>query len=162
MNRIHRSKQKKAGRMTRILCIILGSIFLGLGVIGVILPGIPGTPFLLISASLYVRSSTRLYNWLISHKIFGRHIRAFREHKAMTRKSKLLALASMWTAISLSAFVVFDPIIVKIALIAGGVVGTIVILRVPVLAGDASDVVISRMSEDAMRSQIQTPDGDVP
>jgi uncharacterized protein len=122
--------------MIKILLIILGSVFLGLGVIGIILPGIPGTPFLLISSALYVRSSDRLYAWLIHHPILGRHIRAFREQRAMSRQSKIVALASMWTAVSTSAFLVFENPMVRIALISGGIVGTIVILRVPLLKTD--------------------------
>ena len=119
--------------MLKLLFIILGTIFLGIGVIGIVLPGIPGTPFLLLSSALYVRSSDRLYNWLINHPLLGRHIRAFREHRAMSRRSKIIALCSMWTAISISAFIVFDILAVKLLLLAGGVIGTIVIARVPVM-----------------------------
>jgi uncharacterized protein len=119
--------------LTKILFIALGSIFLGLGVIGLILPGIPGTPFLLLSSALYVRSSDRLYAWLINHRVFGRHIKAFREHRAMSRRSKIVALCSMWAAISFSVFVVFDALLVKLLMMSGGAIGTFVIARVPLL-----------------------------
>ena len=119
--------------MTKIIFIILGSLFLGLGVIGIILPGIPGTPFLLIASACYVRSSSRLYGWLMHHPVLGTHIRAFREHRAMSPKSKIVALCSMWIAIGFSTIFVFDQLAVRIIMVAAGGVGTTVILRVPVL-----------------------------
>lgn len=124
--------------MTKIIFIVLGSVFLGLGVIGIILPGIPGTPFLLIASALYVRSSSRLYGWLMNHPVLGTHIRGFREHRAMSRKSKIVALCSMWLAIGISTVFVFNHLLVRIAMVAAGLVGTVVILRVPILQEDGN------------------------
>ena len=65
------------------LCIILGSISLALGILGIFLPLLPTTPFLLLTAALYFKGSPRLYNWLLNHRHFGPYIRNFRENKAM-------------------------------------------------------------------------------
>ena len=67
--------------MLKILLIAIGSFFLILGFIGILIPGLPTTPFLLLSAACYFRSSDRLYSWLLNHKIFGKYIRNFREIK---------------------------------------------------------------------------------
>ena len=77
--------------MLKLFFILIGSLFLGLGFIGIIVPGLPATPFFLLSAGCYVRSSNRLYNWLINHKIFGRYIKTFREHRALTKHTKIVS-----------------------------------------------------------------------
>ena len=74
------------------LFIGLGSFFVCLGFIGIIIPGIPTTVFLLLSAWFFSRSSPFLENWLINHKLFGRLIRDWNEHKSISRKSKIVAV----------------------------------------------------------------------
>ena len=65
------------------VCIILGTVSLALGIIGIFLPLLPTTPFLLLTAALYFRGSPRLYQWLLNHKCLGPYIRSFRENKAI-------------------------------------------------------------------------------
>ena len=74
------------------LFIGLGSFFVCLGFIGIIIPGIPTTPFLLLSAWFFSKSSSFLENWLINHKLFGPLIRDWNEHKSISRKSKIVAV----------------------------------------------------------------------
>ena len=74
------------------LLIILGSLSLALGVIGIFLPVLPTTPFLLLSAALYVRSSEKLYQWLINQKYLGTYIRNFREHHAIPLRAKIISI----------------------------------------------------------------------
>ena len=64
----------------RYLLMVLGSVALALGVAGIFLPLLPTTPFLLLAAALYFRSSPQLYEWLLSHKHLGPYIRNFREN----------------------------------------------------------------------------------
>ena len=70
----------------------LGSLFVCLGFIGIIIPGIPTTPFLLLSTWFFSKSSSFLENWLINHKLFGPLIRDWNEHKSISRKSKIVAV----------------------------------------------------------------------
>ena len=70
------------------LCIILGSISLALGILGIFLPLLPTTPFLLLTAALYFKGSPRLYNWLLNHRHFGPYIRNFRENKSNSAPSQ--------------------------------------------------------------------------
>ena len=76
----------------KVLYIILGSLCLVLGSVGIFLPILPTTPFLLLSSYFYVRSSEKLYNWLINHKIFGRYIYNYVTYKAVPKKAKITAI----------------------------------------------------------------------
>ena len=96
------------------LLIVLGSICLALGVIGIFLPLLPTTPFLLLSAALYVRSSEKLYQWLIHQKYLGTYIRNFREHKAIPLRAKIISVAMVWITLTYCAIMVSEEIWIKI------------------------------------------------
>ena len=76
--------------------ILLGGLSLGLGVAGIFLPLLPTTPFLLLSAALWLRSSPRLYHWLLNHKRLGPYIRDFLEHKAIPLRVKIISVSLVW------------------------------------------------------------------
>ena len=116
--------------MIKVLLVICGTIALALGAIGIVVPGLPTTVFLLIAAACYVRSSERMYNWLLNHKVFGKFIKDYQKHKAMPLKSKIIALVSMWSMISISTIFFLQSTTVRIIVLMSGVVGMIVILRV--------------------------------
>ena len=94
--------------MKKILLVILGSICLGLAILGVFLPVLPTTPFLLLSAALYARSSQKLYDWLLNHKIFGEYIRSFREDKSIPLNIKILSINTMWLVMLYSIFCIVN------------------------------------------------------
>ncbi len=72
--------------------IFLGLLFLVLGFIGLLLPIIPTTPFILVSVWFFARSSKKLENWLVNHKIFGKSIRDWKEKGAISKKAKMSAI----------------------------------------------------------------------
>lgn len=74
----------------------LGTLSLILGITGIFLPLLPTTPFLLLSAALYFRSSRRLYDWLLSHPHLGKYIRNFRENKAIPLHVKIVSVSLVW------------------------------------------------------------------
>ena len=74
----------------------LGLLSLVLGVMGIFLPVLPTTPFLLLSAALFFRSSPRLYDWLLSHPRLGEYIKNFREHKAIPLRVKIVSVSLVW------------------------------------------------------------------
>lgn len=78
---------------------IIGSVSLALGIMGIFLPVLPTTPFLLLSAALYMRSSQRLYDWLMSHKHLGPYIKNFREHKALPLRVKIVSVTMVWVTL---------------------------------------------------------------
>lgn len=83
----------------------VGIISLALGAAGIVLPVLPTTPFLLLSAYCFARSSTRLHNYLINHKVFGTYIDNY-YNKSMTPKHKARTLTVMWLGILFSAWLI--------------------------------------------------------
>ncbi|MFW6120133.1 MAG: YbaN family protein [Petrotogales bacterium] len=98
------------------LLLIAGSVSLGLGVIGIVMPILPTTPFLLLTAYCYLRSSRRLYVWLISHGIFGAYIYSYMKYKAIKKSARIGALCFLWGTLVLSMIIVWNPYIVLILL----------------------------------------------
>ncbi|MBP1663867.1 MAG: hypothetical protein H6Q19_1007 [Bacteroidetes bacterium] len=94
--------------MKKIILIILGSISLGLAILGVFLPLLPTTPLLLLSAALYARSSEKLYDWLLNHPVFGEYIRNFREDKAIPLNIKIIAISTLWLFMLYSIFFIVN------------------------------------------------------
>ena len=116
--------------MIRITLIILGTFFLALGAVGVIVPGLPTTPFLLLAAGLYFRSSERLYSWLLNHRIFGKAIRSFRDTRSISLRAKVISIGTMWVMILLSIFLFIPNTALRITIAALGVMGSIMLLLI--------------------------------
>jgi len=95
---------KERTGIKKVIYISCGSISLGLGVLGIFLPLLPTTPFLLLSAACYIRGSKKLYKWLINHKYFGPLIKNYREQKGIELKTKIILISLLWVTISLSAY----------------------------------------------------------
>jgi uncharacterized membrane protein YbaN (DUF454 family) len=106
------------GTGMRRLLIVLGSLFVCLGIIGIILPLVPTTPFLLLAAACYARSSEKYYNWLLNHRWFGEYLRNYQAGKGIPVRVKLTMLVFLWTSIGLSAAFIIDIPWVRIMLIA--------------------------------------------
>lgn len=100
-----RNKTSK-NSLVRILFFIAGSISLTLGTIGIILPILPTTPFLLLSLACYWRSSERMTHWMLNNKYFGKYLRNYREGKGIPLKTKIFAITVLWITISYGIFVV--------------------------------------------------------
>jgi len=100
----------------RIFMIISGTVCLVLGVIGIFIPLLPTTPFLLLSAAAYFRGSERLYGWLINHKYLGVYIRNFREHKAIPLHAKFFSVSLLWGTIGYCIIFLSLPVWAKILL----------------------------------------------
>ena len=83
----------------KVICIILGSLSLGLGIAGIFLPLLPTTPFLLLTAALYFRGSPRLYDWLLPQKRLGPFIRNLREPKAIPLHANITSVRLTWSTL---------------------------------------------------------------
>lgn len=88
----------------RYILAFLGSVSLVLGIIGIFVPMLPTTPFLLLTAALYFRSSPRLYAWLMNHPRLGTYIRNFRENKAIPLRVKIISVTLVWGTLLYCAF----------------------------------------------------------
>lgn len=99
----------------KIIYIFLGTLFLILGITGIILPILPTTPLLLLSAYFYFRSSKKLYDWLLNHKVFGKYIYNYVTYKAIPKKAKFSAILLICITIPITIFII-DKLIVYIIL----------------------------------------------
>jgi uncharacterized protein len=122
---LHRS------RVVRILLWIAGSLSLVLGLIGVVLPGLPTTPFVLLAAACYARASPRLHRWLLNHRWLGPMLRDWERDRSLTRRTKTVAVTSMLLMVSLSIWSFRGNATVQGVLLAAAVVGAWVVLRIP-------------------------------
>jgi len=128
---VEKSARKYGPRWQRVLFFCLGSIFVGLGTIGVVLPLVPTTPFLLLAAACYARSSKRLYNWLLANKIFGSTIRQWQENRSVAYRTKVTAIVLLVLTLGTS-IVFFVPLWpVKILLVAIGTWVVQFLVRLP-------------------------------
>ena len=119
--------------LAKLMWVSLGSLFVGLGAIGVIVPGLPTTPFLILAAACYIRSSQRLYDWLISNKRFGPYLKDYREGKGIPRKAKKLAVVMIVVFVSFSVVFGIEDLTLKIVVGLLGLIGLLYVLfKVPV------------------------------
>lgn len=87
----------------------IGCIALALGVIGIVLPLLPTTPFLLLAAACFLRGSDRMYRWLTQNRVFGRYLLDFQERRGVTLRVKIVAITVMWTSLLYSMYAVALP-----------------------------------------------------
>ena len=102
----------------KILYALLGFILLSIGIAGIILPGLPGTVFLLSALFCFTRSSERLHNWFIHTKIYQKHLKEFNEQRALTKKAKVRILMIGTIAMGITFFLTSSWVIKSVILCA--------------------------------------------
>lgn len=105
--------------MIRILFNIVGTVAVILGVIGIVLPLLPTTPFLLLALACYMRGSRRMARWMVSNRLFGRYLMDYHAGLGIPLKTKVWALTIMWASLALSAYLVPIPWVRPLLLIPG-------------------------------------------
>lgn len=125
------SRQERRRYLPRWLLVGGGVLAVALGTLGVFLPLIPTTPFLLLAAACFVRSSDRLHAWLMNHRVYGPIIKGYREHRALPATSKATILVFTWAAILSSILVLAHP--VRFLLLAPAIGATWMMIRMPTL-----------------------------
>ncbi len=118
-------------RAVRWLLWAAGSLALGLGLLGVVLPGLPTTPFVLLAAACYAKASPRLHAWLLNHRLLGPMLRDWEQHRSLTRRTKTVAVVSMTLMVSLSIWSFRGRLIAQLVLVLLGAIGAWVVLRIP-------------------------------
>jgi uncharacterized membrane protein YbaN (DUF454 family) len=96
------------------------------GIIGIFVPGLPTTAFLLLTAALYMKGSEKLYRKLLGNRILGPYITEFQNNKGMTKRTKIQAIGTMWFMILISSIFFIDPYHIKFFVISLGIAGTVV------------------------------------
>jgi len=108
-------------------------VCLGLGLLGVLVPGLPTTPFMILAAACFARSSERLYNWILNNPTFGPMVRRFRAGKGIPLRIKVIAISSITVFVSFAVFYAIPtPLVVPRAITGlAGIVGIWYILSRP-------------------------------
>ena len=125
-------------RVRKWLLLSAGILAVGLGVVGAFVPLLPTTPFLLLAAACFARSSDRHYEWLLNHRWMGAYVRNYREHRATTRRVKAVTMVLLWGSIGYAAIAVADGWVVRVLLLSVAVGVTIHVLSLRVVTGDMS------------------------
>jgi uncharacterized membrane protein YbaN (DUF454 family) len=113
------------------MLITAGIIFVGLGIIGIFLPILPTTPFLLLASACFARSSKKFYDWLFNNKLFGDYIKNYREGRGVPLKVKVFTISLLWITILFSIYYVIDNFLFEVILfiIATGVTIHIITIK---------------------------------
>jgi uncharacterized membrane protein YbaN (DUF454 family) len=120
-------------RVIRLVLAIAGTFFVGLGILGIFLPLLPTTPFLLLAAACYGRSSKRFYRWLLNNRWFGNYIKDYKEEKRIPLKAKVLSITLLWITIAFSLIFVTESFYVRVILILIAIGVTVHILSIRTL-----------------------------
>lgn len=129
-----------SNKFLRIILIICGWIFVGLGIIGIFLPVMPTTIFLILAAACFARSSEKFYYQLINNKYLGRYIKDYMEHRAMPLRAKIVAVIMINVVIGYSAFVAVNTLWVKILLVLIAVSLTVYLISIRTISGSRTSL----------------------
>ncbi len=128
----NKSNQTKitSNKIFRYLLIIAGTAFLVFAIVGIFIPILPTTPFLLLAAACYARSSPRFYNWLMDNRWFGKYIKNYREGRGIPLKFKIFTISLLWVTILTSIYFITKNVWIEIILITIAISVTIHILTI--------------------------------
>ena len=121
---------KSISPLTKYLYLIAGFLLVLIGVIGIFLPVLPTTIFLILASACFVKGSPKANQWLRNHKILGMYIKNYQDKSGLTLKSKIVIIILLWTMILLSAFYFTDEFYIQILLIVIAVGVTIHLIMV--------------------------------
>jgi hypothetical protein len=123
--------QLSATRLRRLLWVSAGLASVALGLVGAFLPVLPTTPFMILSAGCFARSSPRLHNWLLSHRLFGPTIYEWRQRRTIPRRVKAVAITLIVVTFSFSIGWVIPALVGQLVMAGVGVAVVVWLLRVP-------------------------------
>lgn len=118
-------------RLKRAVLVMAGVLSLLLGLLGAVLPGLPTTPFVLLAAACFAQASPRLHRWLVQHRWLGPMVRDWEAHHSMPLRIKWLASGMMALMVGASAWQLAERPIVQAAVLIAGLVGCLVVWRIP-------------------------------
>ena len=122
------------GDPRRAAWLVLGTLFVGLGALGAVLPILPTTPFVLLAASCYARGSRRAHAWILRNRLFGPTVRRWQETGSIAARTKWTAIVLMNVVLGTSIVVAVDHLLPRVVLAAVGVGVSIFIWRLPTAA----------------------------
>ena len=104
-------------KLKKAILVTLGTFFLLLGIIGIILPVLPTTPFLILAAACFLHGSDRMYQWMMNNRYFGDLIRNYMERRGIKPKQKAVAIFSLWFLISITLVFFVQQFFLRLILI---------------------------------------------
>jgi len=122
---------KPLSRLAKMLYAFAGGLALLLGVMGIFLPGLPTTPFILLAAACFAKASPRVHQWMLQHPLIGPMLRNWQEHRSLTRGTKYVAIISMVLMVGLSIWMFSARPWIQVVLLALGAIGATMVLRIP-------------------------------
>jgi len=116
--------------LLKILLKICGFIMVALGTLGIVIPGLPTTPFMIVAAFCFMKSSDRMYKWVTTNKLFGGKVKKFIDNRSIPVRGKIYCISAMWIMIIISMIFVIDKTWLYVLLSALGIGGTVVLLSI--------------------------------
>lgn len=113
----------------KVILIIVGTISLILGTIGIVLPVLPTTPFILLAAACFIRSSSKVYNWLIRNRLLGKIIENYTNKNGITLATKIYALSVLWISIIVTVLLFTDKLLVRVVILTAAFCVTVYLLN---------------------------------
>ena len=101
----------------RLLWNAAGTFFLSLGIIGIAIPLLPTTPFLLLASACYLRGSERMHRWMLTNSVFGSYLNNYTQGKGIPLKIKIGTVSLLWIVIGFSAAFLMDDLIMRLVLV---------------------------------------------
>ncbi len=123
--------RERPGRspVRKALLTAVGVMLTGVAIVGIVVPLLPATPFLLLAAACFLRGSERLHRWLTAHRWLGPDIRNYQEHRAITNRARVVALLLLWSTLGYTAFGVVSNLTLRGVLLVIGLGATLHMLR---------------------------------
>ncbi len=116
---------------------VIGILAIALGVLGIFLPLLPTTPFLLLAAACFARGSSTMHHWLMTHRLFGDYLRNYGEGRGIPLRAKIVALLMMWSSLGYALWR-FESVWLTVALLVIGTGVSIYMIRLPTCASGAA------------------------
>jgi uncharacterized protein len=130
-NRARHGRHRSRSRAVRVLFNIAGIVALGLGLVGIFLPLLPTTPFVLLAAACFARGSERFHQWLLANRTFGPMVHEWESHRSLPYRTKVSAIVLMSLTMAVSIVFFVQPPWLKVALALAGVGLAIWMYRIP-------------------------------
>jgi hypothetical protein len=128
---IEPTRRRAATALMRVVLVFGGLVLTGLGIAGLVVPGLPGTPLLLAAAWMFSLSNERLYRWMVGNRWFGQAIADYRAGLGIPRRVKVTAITAMTLAVAASALLAFEAAWARLAVVALGAWGAWFIVTRP-------------------------------
>ena len=123
--------ERKTTKIKKAFFTVAGTFFVCLAAIGVVLPILPTTPFLLLAAACYIKGSERMNYWLNNNKLFGGYLRNYREGRGISAKGKIFTLCVLWATMLYAVIFLTNVLIYQVVMLVVPLGVTIHLVRIP-------------------------------